>query len=282
MPSSAKKTTLPSHSNKLKNITGVFHHEQAQLHYNLRRYQPCEQLSQLVEQFWFVSWQLPKGKIHSQQNLPDPNFHLTIEGQQAKIICPVSKRYQYDMANHSEIIGVKFNVGAIAHLLPQNANELVDQQLCFETVFNCSADNLLAELKNCQTDTDKLTQLELFLSAYQKQASKEILQVQHWLQVLRSEQDITSVSALAAHLKVPPRTLQRNMLKYLGFSPKWLIRKYRLHQAIALLDNKEKTLTDIAYWLGYSDQAHLTKDFKEITGYTPKTYLSASKEEIDN
>lgn len=50
------------------------------------------------------------------------------------------------------------------------------------------------------------------------------------------------------------------------------IRSARIEKAIALLANKEYTLTEIAYLTGFSDQSHFTRIFKRTTGQNPSFY----------
>jgi AraC-like DNA-binding protein len=56
-------------------------------------------------------------------------------------------------------------------------------------------------------------------------------------------------------------------------SPKWLIQRRRLHEAAGLLAAGEMPdLATVAARLGYADQAHLTRDFRTVTGMTPGEY----------
>jgi AraC-like DNA-binding protein len=70
------------------------------------------------------------------------------------------------------------------------------------------------------------------------------------------------------------RTLQRLFSRYAGVSPSWVIRRYRLHDAVDQLDQGE--IVDwpaLAVDLGYFDQAHFIKDFKKIIGVSPGKYV---------
>ena len=61
---------------------------------------------------------------------------------------------------------------------------------------------------------------------------------------------------------------------YVGLSPKWLIRKYRLHHALEMLENKQFSVAELAANLDYADQSHLIRDFNEFLNVTPKQYAS--------
>jgi AraC-like DNA-binding protein len=72
---------------------------------------------------------------------------------------------------------------------------------------------------------------------------------------------------------VGKRSLERLFSDYVGASPKWVIRRYRLHELVEKFDSRTPAnWAQLALDLGYFDQAHLINDFKSIVGYTPTQY----------
>ena len=55
-------------------------------------------------------------------------------------------------------------------------------------------------------------------------------------------------------------------------TPVEYIRQKRVDLACRLLQQKENSVTDVSYELGYSSLSHFIKLFKEQTGITPKQY----------
>src|SRR6266699_434040 len=73
------------------------------------------------------------------------------------------------------------------------------------------------------------------------------------------------------------RTLQRLFADYVGVSPKWVMRRARLHEAAERADSGEPVdWAELAADLGYADQAHLTRDFTVTIGVPPTRYAAAS------
>lgn len=62
------------------------------------------------------------------------------------------------------------------------------------------------------------------------------------------------------------------------------LEKYHIAQRIErvkeLLQHDEYTLSEVAYMMDYSSVAHLSRQFKSVTGMTPSEYLRGSRERL--
>ena len=253
--------------------SGVLHQQQSQQHYQLRRYKPHSQYAELVEQYWFVDWKLPAKTIHTQQNLPDPNLHLVLEKNQLTLIGPVSKKYSYKMSGTGGIVGVKFALAALAPHLPHTMSYYVDKTLPASHLFTEDIAHHLVSLLQSSDDQQAVSCLEAYLKNLAVEHSDAQKQAATLVNLIKHSPHIYSVAQLADESGLSQRSIQRLCHRYIGLSPKWLIRKYRLHQALKQLDKGDVTMIDLALRLGYSDQPHLIRDFKEIVGMTPKHYV---------
>ena len=62
----------------------------------------------------------------------------------------------------------------------------------------------------------------------------------------------------------------------IGLPPKHLLRILRVQSTIAAIHRAPlRSLVDVAAMLGYSDQAHMNRDFRLLTGNTPAQYQLA-------
>ncbi len=91
----------------------------------------------------------------------------------------------------------------------------------------------------------------------------------------RSEPTIARVSDLAARAGVKPRGLERLFRTYVGVPPKWVIRRFRVHEAAERIKSGAPSdWSALACELGYFDQAHFIRDFKAQVGRTPADYAA--------
>jgi AraC-like DNA-binding protein len=68
------------------------------------------------------------------------------------------------------------------------------------------------------------------------------------------------------------RRLQRLFLAHVGVGPKWVIRQYRLQEAVEQAADGPLDWAALAADLGYSDQAHLVREFTAVIGVSPAAY----------
>lgn len=78
-----------------------------------------------------------------------------------------------------------------------------------------------------------------------------------------------TVAAVAADLGVQPRSLQRLLRRETGWAPVFWLRLARVRRA-ALQVVPLRSLADVAYDIGYADQAHMTREFRHWLGVTPR------------
>jgi AraC-like DNA-binding protein len=83
----------------------------------------------------------------------------------------------------------------------------------------------------------------------------------------------TRVVDVASAHAISVRAVQRLFAEYVGVGPKWVLQRYRLHEALARLQTGPDTdWARFALGLGYYDQAHFVRDFRALVGRTPAQY----------
>lgn len=62
--------------------------------------------------------------------------------------------------------------------------------------------------------------------------------------------------------------------KSVGYSPYQYVLKCRIERAKTLLLQRQQTIADVAFTVGFASQSHFTQHFKRLVGITPKQFLS--------
>lgn len=89
--------------------------------------------------------------------------------------------------------------------------------------------------------------------------------------------DHQPVSHYAEHLHVSASTLNRLCHKYVGESPKTILQERLLLEAQKRLVYTQQSVEEIAFYLGFKDQAYFSRFFKSHLGLTPGAYRKNSE-----
>jgi AraC-like DNA-binding protein len=95
--------------------------------------------------------------------------------------------------------------------------------------------------------------------------------------LVRDDASIRKVEDILHRTGTTKRSLQRLFEQYVGASPKWVIQRYRLHEAAERLKAGSVSGSRLALELGYADQAHFIRDFKAIVGISPGAYARRAR-----
>ena len=101
-----------------------------------------------------------------------------------------------------------------------------------------------------------------------------IPEVQSLVEWIAHDPSLTSVEGLSAASGLSIRAIQRMFRYYVGVSPKWMIRRCRLQEAAARVEaGGVENWAALAQQLGYFDQAHFIREFRQMVGQPPAEYL---------
>lgn len=84
-----------------------------------------------------------------------------------------------------------------------------------------------------------------------------------------------SMADIAQEVQVHPTRLSRTFRQYYGCTMGEYVRRLRINFAKQELLTTARTLSAIAFAAGFSDQAHFSRTFKQVTGMTPRAYRLA-------
>jgi len=85
-----------------------------------------------------------------------------------------------------------------------------------------------------------------------------------------------TISDLAKISNCSERTFLRKFKNHLNIPPSEYIKTLRINEACHLLANTSKTLSEISYECGFSDQSHFTREFSRTIKLTPLAYRKQS------
>jgi methylphosphotriester-DNA--protein-cysteine methyltransferase len=86
-----------------------------------------------------------------------------------------------------------------------------------------------------------------------------------------------SIAALRERTGQTKTRLTTAFREQIGVPPKLYARIHRFRRVLALMDEAAGPLADIALAAGYYDQPHMNAEFRELSGFTPRDFLAATR-----
>ena len=77
------------------------------------------------------------------------------------------------------------------------------------------------------------------------------------------------ITRLAGNVRLSQSHFYHAFKKFFGRSPRQFIIRRRIQRALELMRSTELSLCEIAQACGFSDQAHFSRAFRKLLGYTP-------------
>jgi AraC-like DNA-binding protein len=243
--------------------------------FEISRVPPAADLAALVERHWVVTWDLPPDRRSSVTLLPHPCVNLVFDSGLLAVAGVGRERYTYDLAGRGQVFGVKFRPGGFLPFLGSPVGSLTDRLVPLENLWGQPA-AALAQTLGAARDTGELVHAaEAFLRGRWPDPDPNVDLVGQVIEALLYDRSITRVADAATRFGVSARSLQRLFRRYVGVSPKWVLQRYRLHDAAArLADGTSGSWADVAADLGYFDQSHFIRDFARAVGLTPVEYAA--------
>jgi AraC-like DNA-binding protein len=256
---------------------GVLRPELAAARFQLARRPPSARLAPFVEFYWILRWDLRGQSPHEQTILPHPSVNLAFEASGARIYGVDRRLFTRSLSGSGRVFGVRFLAGCFRPFWRAPISELTDRVVPAVRIFGPEAEQTRRAIMRADTDAVMTEQAEALLRSVQPERDPAAEQAAELVARITGNPALRRVDQLAAASEMSARSLQRLFADYVGVSPKWVMRRARLHEAAERADGGEVVdWAGLAADLGYADQAHLTRDFTATIGIPPTHYAAPS------
>jgi AraC-like DNA-binding protein len=233
----------------------------------LERVEPSPGLERIVERHWIVRWDLRGREPFRQEVLPHPSINLVVEPSQAFVWGVPTKRDTRVLEGAGWAIGTKFQPGAFTACTGIEAARLTDDRVQLPTAFGRRLDQHDREPRSI------IAAIETLLSPWAALDEPVLDLMGQAIDSMRHLPPSARVQEIADANHLSPRTLQRLFRRYVGVSPKWVLKRLRIHQAVEqIASDPAPHWTRLALELGYYDHAHFIRDFRLVVGRSPTQY----------
>jgi AraC-like DNA-binding protein len=233
-----------------------------------REYPPPEALAGFVECFWRTEFSEP-GSDATGVVLPDGRVDVIwVEGGPALVAGPQRRSLPRPLRPPFIAIGARFRPGIGPPLLGLPAHELVDMHVPLASIDSVPAAALNRRLETL-SDPDQVPRA-LSAALLELTDRLELDPLVQGAAVLLDRPGAT-VGRVSREIALSERQLERRFRDSVGYGPKALQRILRFRRFVAALGDaaEDDGLARIATASGYADQAHLTRESRELAGLSP-------------
>jgi AraC-like DNA-binding protein len=240
------------------------------------RFWPAPDLAPYVEHFWTVAWDVAAPETH--EVLPHPSVQLVLEAGRSRLAGVHRGRFVARLEGRGRVLGTKFRPGGFRPFLGGAVASLTGRTVGLTEIFGARAHGLEARAL-AVADRDPVAafqEVQSFLRACAPARDPSGDLAARITERAAADREVKRVEELADAFGLTVRGLQRLFAEYVGVSPKWVIQRYRLHEAAERIAAGETAPgAELALELGYADQAHFIRDFRRLVGWTPAAYARA-------
>jgi AraC-like DNA-binding protein len=255
----------------------------------MSRYRPAPPLDRYIECFWWSHRDEPLDD--SEHMLPSGGAQLLFALHETPILCrpssaevssawsgsvvhgPQSSYYVAGPKPKGGTVGVSFRPGAAGSVLGASMAELADRHVALEAIWGSRGVDLQHRLMSAADPKAMFRILEQSLSARIHRPLLIHPAVAHALAPRPADGSPARVAEVQRASGYSARHFISLFRSAVGVNPKQYYRIRRFNSVVrSMAAGDRPCLCDVAAAAGYSDQAHLTREFREFAGVAPTQY----------
>ncbi|UOQ90022.1 helix-turn-helix domain-containing protein [Agromyces endophyticus] len=247
----------------------------------LARFPAPAPVAHVVRHFWVPRWRLPTGVVVEQGVLEYPSANLVVEPDAAALYGPSIGRGVSRLEGEGWAVGALLQPGVAGLIAPGEIRALVGGSVPVEALRLHGAAAGVARVRESAgagRDDEAVAAFADWLGLQRLALDDDSALAARVVELAETDRSILRASELAEAAGLGLRALERLVRSRLGLTPKWLIGRYRMQEAAhRLAASDPPPIAELAAELGFSDQAHFTREFRTVIGETPRRYAAAAR-----
>ncbi len=255
---------------------------------NYQTFEPCTELSTLIKCYWTLESpkeETPEKQIIVPDGCMEMIFHYGDLYRQylengTSIIQPkcfvfgqLTRPLEIEPTGETGIFSIRFHSNGFLPFTTIPIKAMENKTASLFEMFEKDGIDIEQKILTATSTSERIQLIEAFLLHRLTDIKTIDRIVKSTVDMILTANGQLSVEELSKQTRINRRQLERKFSSAIGLSPKQLSKTIRLQATLKMLLGKKFTsLTSLAYENEYYDQAHFIKDFKELTGFTPKEF----------
>ncbi|WP_316758861.1 helix-turn-helix transcriptional regulator [Streptomyces herbicida] len=239
---------------------------------DFRRREPAQPLRPYLEHYWLIDWELTQP--YASHVVPHPSVNIVFqrfEGQEpfAEVAGIGLGLFTQKLEGKGRVCGIQFRPGGYRPFSPDRpVSEWTGKRIRL-------AGTDPAPVLTPDDEDARVAALDTYLLSLGPRPDPQADLAMTLVDRIRTDRTIRRVTDFARSEGMSVRLLQRLFAAYVGVGPKWVILRYRIHEALEHAEtDRAVDWAALAADLGYADQAHLVRDFTATVGVPPTAYAT--------
>lgn len=258
-----------------------------------QEFKPSPILQPYVDTYWLLSFEgaageyspdqycIPVGMAEIVITIDEGDYDINVNGHwfplPDMLMCGVYNDKVIWRANgNTRKFGIRLKPETLQTLFKAPSSMLYTDYTNFANIIGTDANRFVEQLAEAPNVATLISRTDAFLQSQLNKHKQEQSYLIEAVKLIRSSKGSMSVDRICKCVYVSPRQLQRSFQKEMGLSPKAYQRLIRFRNVYRDMQSLQQAggWAGLSYDLGYADQAHLIRDFKEFTGFMPTELLS--------
>ncbi len=247
-----------------------------------RSFEPAQPLLPYVECYW--SWHVDPDDRPLDDILPDaaPEFIVHFasipfaqnnaaewrQQYRAFLYCAAHKALRLSVREPMSLFAIRFRPWGVSRFSEGSMANMLDRPVLPSESLHDLGDDLVTGLTSVKSDSSRVEVANRTL----EKALQSPSQIETRLKILLDAADggRCSSAKMAQKLSMSDRSFSRLWSEIVGIQPRKFIQLMRFHNALQMIDAGAK-LAKVAANCGYSDQSHMARQIKAISGLPPSS-----------
>lgn len=199
---------------------------------------------------------------------------LWIDDTPPLVAGPATRHVIVDLPAGTEVLGLRMKPGEAGGMLGLPADQMLDANVALADIWGAAADrwgDLAGDDRPLERRLDAMAAAAVERMVNSRSSDPVVAACVAWL----ARHPDGRIDDLAGVADISLRQLQRRFRSAVGYGPKTFHRIVRLQR---LLDLAERGygrggFADLSHAAGYADQAHMSREVRDLTGLAPSTLL---------
>ncbi len=233
-------------------------------------------LSHVISALWWSDSEVDPDQGHIVAPTVNPELVIKLYQNTAETIIsgPMTRQKQYPYIQNAQYFGIRFTPHVGSLFTNFLLSELKDSSENIKQLLDIDLTTFAHQLNDLDSQS---AQMALMNKTVNKRRFHDVLSsnphVLHAIHLANQHNGNMTVTEIASVIGISRRHLERLFTTHVGLSPKSFCKILRIQSVLKSLDtNPSRPLARLAVDSGFTDQAHLARDFKSIMGMSIGAY----------